>query len=385
MIKKILIDMLPFQHPGGVGGALSFAKAVYDYLVANKTEEVLLYGVYDSLRGVAQQYNLFEYAKANEIELFDVSKKTLKEFINENSIDCFFIAFGQFYEGIDLNGIKTKIIMFIHDIFDIERCDNKIDYTITYSSKQSLWQRFKRIANLTSGRYSKLARNRYRDIIPLYASTSTKSYAVSEYTVNALKFYFPEIKKDIHICYSPLRKVENANGVENMTLKQLIDSNQKYFFLIAANRIYKNPAIVLEVFQRIVQDYDVKLLTLKYGKSINSSHIDINYLSDSDMDYAYKNATALLFPSFFEGFGYPAIEAITNGTPVIASNVTSIPEILGEAGIYFSPFYPADLYKAMKTILDNPKCKEKEILKRAKEVTTRQEQDLKELIKEILK
>lgn len=385
MIKKILIDMLPFQHPGGVGGALSFAKAVYDRLVANKTEEIVLYGVYDSQRGVAKQYNLFEYAKANGIELFDVSQKKLKEFINENSIDCFFIAFGQFYEGIDLNGIKTKVIMFIHDIFDIERCDNKIDYIITDPYKQSLWLRFKRIVNLASGRYSKFARNRYRHIMPLYESTNTSSYTVSEYTVNALRFYFPELKKDIHICYSPLRKAGSANTVENIALKQLIDSNQKYFFLIAANRIYKNPGIVLKVFQRIAQDYDVKLLTLKYGKSINSSHIDIKYLSDSDMDYAYKNATALLFPSFFEGFGYPAIESITNGTPVIASNVTSIPEILGDAGIYFSPFYPAGLYKAMKTILDNPKCKEKEIEKRAKEITTRQEQDLKELIKEIIK
>ena len=385
MSKRILIDMLPFQHSGGVGGALSFTKAVYDCLFEYKTDNVFVYGIYDSHRVIAQQYNLFEYAKSHGIELYAVSKKPLREFITENSIDCFYIAFGQFYEGIDLTGIKTKVIMFIHDIFDIERCDNKIDYAIIDPYKLTLWGRFKRIANLASGRYAKQAHNRYHDIMKLYAAENTISYTVSNYTANALKYYFPEIKKEIKVCYSPLRKTEITGVIENPVLKKLVESGEKYFFMIAANRIYKNAGIIMKAFKRISEEYDVKLITLKYGKSIKKSHIDINYLSDADMDYAYKHALALLFPSFFEGFGYPPIEAIVNGTPAIASNVTSIPEVLGNAGIYFSPFYPADLYRAMKLVLDNPSIKDQELQERAKEITTRQEQDLHKLIKEILK
>ena len=377
--------MLPFQHPDGVGGALSFTKAVYDCLTEHKTDDVFVYGIYDSHRGIAQQYNLFEYAKSHRIELYDVSKKPLRNFISENSINCFYIAFGQFYEGIDLTGIKTKVIMFIHDIFDIERCDNKIDYAIIDPYQLTLWRRFKRVANLAFGRYAKQARNRYHDIMKLYAAENTISYTVSNYTANALKYYFPEIKKEINVCYSPLRKVDFTGEIENPILKKMVESGKKFFFMIAANRIYKNPGIIMKAFKRISEEYDVKLITLKYGKSINSSHIDINYLSDADMDYAYKNALALLFPSFFEGFGYPPIEAIVNGTPAIASNVTSIPEVLGNAGIYFSPFYPADLYRAMKLVLDNPSIKDNELHEKAKEITTRQEQDLHKLIKEILK
>lgn len=384
MTKKILIDMLPFQYSYGVGGALSFTKAVYDALFAKKDENVLVYGLYDSRRGVAQQYNLFGYAKEHNIELYDVAKKPLCAFIPQNNIDSFFIAFGQFYEGIDLAGIKTKVIMFIHDIFDIERCDNKIDYSIVDPYCQTRLQRLKRIVNLVSGRFGRLARKRYSDVIPLYAAAETKSYTVSNYSANALKYYFPEIKKDIHVCYSPLRTAKSSGVIENKDLKQLIESGKKYFFMIAANRVYKNPAIVMKVFNRISEEYDVTLLTLKYGKSVNDSHIDLDYLSDADMDYAYKHALALLFPSFFEGFGYPPIEAAVNGTPAICSNVTSIPEVLGDAGIYFSPFYPADLYRAMKLVLDNPSVKKKEIQQRAKEITDRQEQDLNELIREIL-
>lgn len=385
MAKKILIDMLPFQHTGGVGGALSFTKAVYDNLFEHKTDDVFVYGIYDSYRGIAQQYNLFEYAKSHGIELYDVSKKPLRNFISEKSINCFYIAFGQFYEGIDLTGIKIKVIMFIHDIFDIERCDNKIDYSITDPYKLTLWGRFKRIANLAFGRYAKQAKKRYHDIMKLYAAENTISYTVSNYSATALKYYFPEIKKEIQVCYSPLRKAEIMGVIENSILKELVESGKKYFFMIAANRIYKNPGIIMKAFMRISEEYDVKLLTLKYGKSICKSHIDINYLSDADMEYAYKHALALVFPSFFEGFGYPPIEAIVNGIPAIASNVTSIPEVLGNAGIYFSPFYPADLYRAMKLVLDNPSIKDYELHERAKEITLRQEQDLHKLIKEILK
>ena len=111
----------------------------------------------------------------------------------------------------------------------------------------------------------------------------------------------------------------------------------------------------MDVFKRLQKEESpLMLLTLKYGKSINKKHTDIDYLSDSDMDHAYRNAFALIFPSYFEGFGYPPIEALACGTPTIASNVTSVPEILGDAGLYFSPFYPADLYRATSRMFHKP-------------------------------
>ena len=101
---------------------------------------------------------------------------------------------------------------------------------------------------------------------------------------------------------------------------------------------------------------------------------------------AYQHATALVFPSLFEGFGYPPIEAITCGTPVIASNVTSIPEILGDAGIYFSPYYPADLYRAINVLLannDNDRLMGR-MARRCSEILSKQKSDLEHLIDIIL-
>ena len=384
MKKNILIDMLPFQHPSGVGGALSFTKTVYDRLFSRLTPGNAVFGVYDSTKGTARQYNLLEYVKSHQINLLDISKNKISGMIRTNSIDTFFIAFGQFYEGYDLTGIDCKTIIFIHDIFDIERCDNYIDLTITDYFIENWIKRLKRVANLLSGRYRRMADKRYKDIIPLYASERTIAYTVSEYSANALKYYFPEIKKDIRVCYSPTRAKGGAKEIENAKLKKLVDSGRPYLFMIAANRVYKNPAILSKVYKRLREEgTDISLVTLKYGRTLDSGHIDIEFLSDSDMDKAYQHALALVFPSFFEGFGYPPVEAFVHGTPAIVSNVTSIPEIVGDAAICFSPFYPADLYRAIHLLLKNPDLKKKEIEERHLYIAKRQNEDLELLIKEI--
>ena len=155
--------------------------------------------------------------------------------------------------------------------------------------------------------------------------------------------------------------------------------------MLAANRMQKNPHTLLKVFKRLLVDYpDLHLLTLKYGHSIHPQHIDIPFLTDSDLEYAYKYAYALVFASYFEGFGYPPIEALRYGTPTVASNVTSIPEILGEAGVYFSPFYPADLYRALNDVLQNRDRYKKAIVQRYTEITQKQQNDLGKLVSEIL-
>lgn len=382
---NILIDFIPFQHNGGVGGTASFAKAVYDELLTQTSEDTVVFGACDMRLAPGRQYDHELYAKEHNINLLDISKQPIRELISNKHIDVFFIAVGQFYAGYDLDGITCKTIMFIHDIFDVERCDNKIDLCLHDMRKENIVSWAKRIVNVISGRYRRIARKRYNAVMPLYSSGNTVSYTVSEYSANALKYYFPDLDKEIHVCYAPSRNVCGTTHISNESLKGVIEEGKKYFFMVAANRIYKNPENMLKAFRQIWREgHDVRLITLKYGKSIDSRHIDIDFLSDSDMTLAYKHALALIFPSFFEGFGYPPIEALAQGTPTIASNVTSIPEILGGAGIYFSPFYPSDIYRAIKDVLSGNHIDKVRMAQRLQEIKSRQKTDLHNLINDIL-
>lgn len=382
---NILLDFIPFQHNNGVGGASSFAKVIVDTIVSKKEQDVNLFAIYDSRYKDGPRYNSIEIAQKHAITLCDVSKETISHYIDMHHIHVFFIAIGQYYAEYDLTGIQCKTIMFIHDIFDVERNDNWIDACIFDKNKEKPLTQAKRLFNLLSGRWKKRQHTLYDHIIPLYSAINTIPYTVSNYSKNALMYYFPEIRNEIRVCYSPLKQSEKQNTIENERLNEIIGSNKKYILMVSANRRYKNAKIVTKVFPRIAAEHpDIYLLTLGYGLTIHKQHIDIPYLSDSDLEHAYQHAVALLFPSFFEGFGYPPLEAMKYGTPVLASNVTSIPEITNHGGCLFSPLYPADLFRAIQCVLADSATMRQRALLRYQEISELQKKNLNELIDEIL-
>ena len=79
----------------------------------------------------------------------------------------------------------------------------------------------------------------------------------------------------------------------------------------------------------------------------------LKIINEDELALAYNNALALIFPSFYEGFGLPLVEAMACGTPVLASNSSSIPEVAGDAALYFNPYDPDEIRLAMETVLDS--------------------------------
>src|SRR3989344_5320863 len=78
----------------------------------------------------------------------------------------------------------------------------------------------------------------------------------------------------------------------------------------------------------------------------------LGYVPDKDMPALYSNALALVFPSLFEGFGLPILEAQASGCPVITSNTSSMPEVAGKGAILVDPYSTSDIVKGMSDILN---------------------------------
>lgn len=78
------------------------------------------------------------------------------------------------------------------------------------------------------------------------------------------------------------------------------------------------------------------------------------YVTDADLPLWYNGAEMVVLPSIYEGFGMPAAQAMACGTPVIASNISAIPEVTGEAALLFSPHDVTTLCKHMTSVLDDP-------------------------------
>lgn len=81
------------------------------------------------------------------------------------------------------------------------------------------------------------------------------------------------------------------------------------------------------------------------------------YVPDRDLTGLYSGALCFVYPSYFEGFGLPLVEAMQCGVPVIAGNRTSVPEVVGDAGLLFDPFNTNDLASAITRLIDDPACR----------------------------
>jgi glycosyltransferase involved in cell wall biosynthesis len=85
-----------------------------------------------------------------------------------------------------------------------------------------------------------------------------------------------------------------------------------------------------------------------------TSIIVTGYVPDNDLPALYSGALCFVYPSYFEGFGLPPLEAMKCGTPVIAGNRTSLPEVVGDAGLLVDPFDVEALAAAIEQLIDDP-------------------------------
>ena len=102
---------------------------------------------------------------------------------------------------------------------------------------------------------------------------------------------------------------------------------------------------------------------------IESKVVFLDYIPFEDLPGLYQNAHLFVFPSFFEGFGLPIVEAMFSGVPVITSEGSCFPESGGPNSIYVNPHKPEELCTAIKNVLNNPALREEMIEKGLKYVT----------------
>jgi glycosyltransferase involved in cell wall biosynthesis len=83
-----------------------------------------------------------------------------------------------------------------------------------------------------------------------------------------------------------------------------------------------------------------------------------DYVSEEDLPALYSGALAFVYPSYFEGFGLPPLEAMQCGTPVIVGDRTSLPEVVGDAGLLVNPFDESEIAAALARLIDDPNLRQ---------------------------
>ncbi len=165
-------------------------------------------------------------------------------------------------------------------------------------------------------------------------------------------------------------------GIVAKTLsKYAIPSNQPYFLSISTLEPRKNIDAIINSFIELISqekiddlnlvlvgtkgwDFDKIFEATKVSPHIKERIIFTGYVPDKDLAALYSGALGFVYMSFCEGFGLPPLEAMQCGTPVICSNTTSLPEVIGDAGILVSPTDKEGICQAMLNLYKNPKFRE---------------------------
>lgn len=160
------------------------------------------------------------------------------------------------------------------------------------------------------------------------------------------------------------------NGLNNdffNTKKEKSPMKNPYILYTGNIKPHKNVLALIEAFKIIHPLFkDLKLALIGAGEKIPETFIheeigdniiSTGYLTRKRMINYIDNAEIFIFPSFYEGFGYPPLEAMARRKAVISSPEGSLKEILGDAALYFNPHSPEDLAEKIKAVLTNKKMK----------------------------
>jgi len=200
---------------------------------------------------------------------------------------------------------------------------------------------------------------------------------VSQHTKNDLIKYLKIPEDRISVIY---------NGVDHNIFKpydiKVLD--KPYILYVGSERPRKNLGRLFEAFAKLKNEFpEIKLVKVgvsgrseKYRRNvmrklgslgITQDVIFVDYTSELDLAYYYSSAKLLAYPSLYEGFGLPPLEAMACGCPVITSNTSSLPEVMGEAGIMVNPYDTDNLAQAMRQVLTNSELRDDMIRKGLKQ------------------
>lgn len=192
----------------------------------------------------------------------------------------------------------------------------------------------------------------------LLVEKASKVIVVSENTKKDLIEIFGTEESKIEVIYPANSLMPELNVVFNL------ERPSKYILFVGLRTGYKNFERFIRSIAKILnQNKDLFVVCVGGSKFKNDEkqvfiELDIEkqilhytFLDDKTLACIYKNALFFIFPSLYEGFGFPILESFACGCPVLCSNKSSLPEIAGDAALYFDPYIEESIANAVKRIL----------------------------------
>ena len=197
----------------------------------------------------------------------------------------------------------------------------------------------------------------YKVMTPLAVRTSKHIITVSEFSKREIRRFYPFVKdQDITVIYCA------TDESLFRPLTQVAPPSERFALAVSSLDPRKNFNRLIEAFDDIhnCKLYIVGASHRVFTPSTNTQHPTSNthYLgrvTDEELVKLYNQAACFIFPSLYEGFGLPPIEAMSCGCPVLVSDIPVLHEVCGDAAVYFNPYNPNDIRKTILQFLGSDK------------------------------
>lgn len=190
-------------------------------------------------------------------------------------------------------------------------------------------------------------------------------HTVSHFSAERLAHFFPAIRSRLRVVHNAVtpRFFEPASEEGQRYLRQQGLCTRPFILLPRGLAHRKNADLVLRAWPLLHELYpDLRLVITSHSdaayidraKALGDSVLLTGFVSDEALCSLYRAARVVWFPSLYEGFGLPALEAMACGAPVVASNSSSLPEIAGKAAALVSPHSDEEHIERISELLDDP-------------------------------
>jgi len=329
--------------------------------------------------------NLIELDKEDKIILFFdrlVTKETANQFfLGRDNVQVRFFPFHQY----------RHYLPFVYSHLLISAFLEKEQLDIYHNPANIIPLRYKRGSVITihdlaiyknpSWFPTKLGRQFFSTklLIPSSIDRASKIIAVSKNTKKDLIEIFRVKESKIKVIYEGVEWDSDVKIKDRVYLNDKFKISGNYILYLGTIEPRKNieglilAYKVVNSYQSSVKDLqliiagargwkyeDVFKLIKRVNKELKREAIRyLGYVSFEDKLALMKNALCFVFPTFYEGFGLPVLEAMSLGTPIISSNISSIPELVGEAGILINPYKEEELIEALRRIVSDKILRER--------------------------
>jgi glycosyltransferase involved in cell wall biosynthesis len=181
---------------------------------------------------------------------------------------------------------------------------------------------------------------------------------VSNYSCERLKFHLGIPEENFHVIHNGAGKPfepQSQKTIDSVGRKYKLD--KPYFLFVGTIEPRKNLPTLLQAWEGLNSKTHTLFISGAEGNifaPVTNYINSVTYIPDDDLPALYSGATAVIVPSFYEGFGLTTLEAMACGAPVITSNTTSFPEVTGDAVILINPKSVEEIKNAVLQIIENP-------------------------------